>query len=118
MLNRDLLKTPRELLGELEKQRLFLLRVDGTPMPCPACKTPVDAFSAAGIDVDAYDFGATQHNYRCPTCGAELDQVVPLFTGGGHVWHWQLNDSWLQEQLRKAKAFDQQPKSTEGPPPA
>jgi len=38
MLNRDLLKTPRELLGELDKQRLFLLRVEGTLVPCPAVK--------------------------------------------------------------------------------
>jgi hypothetical protein len=118
MLNRDLLKTPRELLGELDKQRLFLLRVEGTPMPCPACKTPVDAFSATGIDVDAYDFGATRHDYRCPICSAELDQVEPLFPGGGHVWLWQLKDSWLQEQLSKAKAFDQHHLSNEGKAPA
>jgi hypothetical protein len=29
-----------------------------------------------------------------------------------------LKDSWLQEQLRKAKAFDQQPKSNEDAAPA
>jgi hypothetical protein len=118
MLNRDLLQTPKGLLSELDKQRLFLLRVEGTPVPCPACKTPVDAFSAAGIDIDAYDFGTTCYSYRCTSCIAELDQVVPLFSGGGHVWLWQLKDCWLQEQVGKGKAFDPQPKRSDGTAPA
>lgn len=84
----------------------------------PGCKTPVDAFSAAGIDVDAYDFGTTSHSYHCPACGAELDHVIPLFPSGNYLWLWQLKDSWLQEQLRKAKAFDQQPKPNQGTGPA
>ena len=41
MTNRELLTMPRSMLGEVDKQRLFLLRVEGTPMPCPACKKPV-----------------------------------------------------------------------------
>jgi uncharacterized protein (UPF0212 family) len=118
MVNRDLLKTPKELLSELDKQRLHLLRVESAAMPCPACKTPVDAISAAGIDLDAYDFGTTRYSYRCPTCSAEVDQVVPLFPGGGHVWLWQLKESWLQAQRQKAKAFDQLPKAKEGTGPA
>jgi hypothetical protein len=112
--NRDLLKLPKELLSELDKQRRYLLRVDGTPMPCPACKNSFNAFDAAGIDQDSYDFGATELSYRCPHCSAELEQVVPLFPGLGHVWHWHLKESWLQEQLRKAKAFDQQTSSPDG----
>jgi hypothetical protein len=106
MTNRELLNTPETLLGEVDKQRLFLLRVEGTPVPCPACKKPVNVFDAAGIDLDAYDFGTTRHPCRCPDCGAELEQVVPLFPGGPNLWHWQLQDAWLQEQLRKAREFD------------
>jgi hypothetical protein len=53
MTNRELLKTPEQLLSELDRQRLFLLRTEGTPVPCPACKRPVTAFDAAGIDLDA-----------------------------------------------------------------
>jgi hypothetical protein len=112
MTNRDLLKMPKDLLGQLDKQRLFLLRVEAMPMPCPACHAPARAFDAAGIDLDAYDFGHSQYSYCCPSCGAELDQVVPLFPGVGHIWHWQLKEAWLQEQLRKARAFDFQPKGT------
>jgi hypothetical protein len=108
MTNREVLQTPEQLLSELDRQRLFLLRTEGTPLPCPACKRPVNAFDAAGIDLDAYDFGTTTYAYRCPACGARLEQVVPLFPGGGTLWHWHLQDAWLQEQLRKAKAFDQQ----------
>jgi hypothetical protein len=107
MTNRELLTTPPSVLSEVDKQRLFLLRTEGTPMPCPACKRPVNALDAAGIEVDAYDFGKTNYRYRCPGCSAQLEQVVPVFPSGGSLWHWQLEDSWLQEQLHKARAFDQ-----------
>jgi hypothetical protein len=107
MTNRELLQTPRELLSEVDRQRLFLLRTEGATVPCPACKKPANAFDAAGIDLDAYDFGHTRYGYRCPGCRAALEQVVPFLAGGGPLWHWQLKNSWLQEQLRKARAFDQ-----------
>jgi hypothetical protein len=117
MTNREVLRTPEQRLSELDRQRLFLLHTEGTPLPCPACKQPVNAFDAAGIDLDAYDFGATQYAYRCPSCGAHLEQVVPLFPGGSTLWHWHLQNDWLQEQLAKAKAFDQQsPPDNQNPP--
>ena len=108
MTNREILKTSKHLLGEVDRQRLFLLRVESKPVPCLACKRPVNAFEAAGIDLDDYDFGHTPYEYRCPGCGAELEQVVPFFAGGGALWHWHLKDTWLQERLRKATAFEQQ----------
>jgi len=111
MTNREILKTPKEMLGEIDKQRLFLLRVEGTPVPCPACKRPVSAFEAAGVGPDAYDFGRTKYEYRCPACGAELEQVVPFVAAGGAPWHWHLKDAWLQERLRKAQEFDRREKS-------
>ena len=102
MTNRELLNTPKSLLSEVDRQRLFLLRVEGAAMPCPACKKPVNLFDAAGIAIDQYDFGKTHHAYRCPACGAELEQVVPVFSIGP-LWHWQLKDDWLQHQLAKAQ---------------
>jgi hypothetical protein len=118
MTNHQLLKTPEQLLSELDRQRLFLLRTEGTPVPCPACKRPVNAFDAAGIDLDAYDFGGTKYEYCCPACGARLEQVVPLFASGGSLWHWHLQDAWLKEQLHKAKAFDQQSPPDNGHQPS
>jgi hypothetical protein len=106
MNNHQILTTRKDRLTEVDRQRQFLLRVEGSPMPCPACKKPVNVFQAAGITLEEYDFGKTTHTYRCPACGAELEQVVPVFASGGSLWHWHLKDSWLQEQLRKAKAFD------------
>lgn len=97
MTNRELLRTPEQLLDELDRQRLYLLRVEGTPVSCPACKHSVNAFDAAAIDVDAYDFGVTKYAYRCPACGAELEQVVPFIAGFASLWHWELKRSWLQE---------------------
>jgi len=108
MTNRELLQGPEELLGPLDKQRLFLLRTDGTPRPRPACKRPVNVFDAAGIDIDSYDFGATKYEYHCTGCSALLEQVVPLFASGGSLWHWHLDEAWLQEQLNKARAHDRQ----------
>jgi len=111
MTNREILKTPKELLGQVDRQRLFLLRVESTPVPCPACKRPANAFEAAGINLEDYDFGSTKYDYHCPGCGAELEQVVPFLASGGALWHWHLKDEWLQEQLRKAKTFDQREQS-------
>jgi hypothetical protein len=108
MTNRELLTTPEEQLYELDKQRKFLLQVDGTEMPCPACKQRVNFFDAARLDWDAYDFGRTRHDCHCPHCQAELEQVIPFVLGVGHLWHWELKTTWLQDQLRKAKAFEQQ----------
>ena len=106
MTNRELLNMPRSRLSEVDKQRLFLLRVEGTPMPCPACQRPVNAFDAAGITIEQYDFGKTMHTYCCPSCGAELEQVVPPFSIGP-FWHWQFSQEWLHRQLEKAKAASQ-----------
>jgi hypothetical protein len=117
MTNRELLNTPKRLLSEVDKQRLFLLRVESAPMPCPACKKACNAFEAAGIAVDAYDFGRTGYDYTCPACGAELEQVVPLFSIGP-LWAWQLKDDWLEQQLQKAKAFDRQGQAGQGSKPA
>lgn len=105
MTNREILNAPKETLSSLERQRQFLLRVNLTAMPCPACHTPLDALTAADVDVDDYDFGVTQLDYHCPSCHAELEHVVPFFAVGPG-WFWKLKDSWLQEQLQKAKAYD------------
>jgi hypothetical protein len=80
--NRDQLRTPRERLRPADRQRRFLLEVAGTRLPCPACGALVDALAAAGVDVDAYDFGRAALTYRCPGCGAELEQAAPAFPGG------------------------------------
>jgi hypothetical protein len=112
MTNRELLNMPRSRLSEVDKQRLFLLRVEGTPMPCPACGKKVNAFDAAGITIDQYDFGKSSAGYSCPSCKAELEQVVPAFSLGP-LWHWQLRDEWLKRQLQKARQADQTVKESE-----
>lgn len=118
MTNREILKLPREHLGEVDRQRQFLLRAEATPVPCPACKRPLNAFEAAGIDLDDYDFGHTKHEYRCPGCAAELEQVTPFFASGGTLWHWHLQDAWLRERLDRARAFDQRKQSDKDTKPA
>ena len=106
MTNRELLQADGASLSELDRQRQFLLRVELTAVACPACLTPTDAIPAAGIGVDEYRFGEVEHQYRCPSCGAELEQVVPAFAVGP-PWHWQIKHSWLAQRLEKARLFDQ-----------
>lgn len=106
MTNREILKTPKEQLGSLDRQRQFVLRVELTPVKCPACLKPVDALTAAGIDIDAYQFGVEKQAYRCPHCQAELEQGVP-FIAVGPSWHWELKHSWLRDQMRKARFYDE-----------
>ena len=106
MTNRELLFAPKDALTSSERQRQFVLQVETTPVACPACCDPVDALTAADVDIDAYDFSVTKHPFRCPRCRAELEQVVPFITTSGPGWHWQLKQGWLAERLAKAAAFD------------
>jgi hypothetical protein len=118
MTNREILKTPRQLLGEVDRQRRFLLRLESTPVPCPACKRPANTFEAAGIDLDDYDIGNARYAYRCPGRGAALEQVVPFLAAGRALWHWLLREDWLHDRLRRATAFDRQEQQGQGDKPA
>jgi hypothetical protein len=114
MTNRELLRTPPGLLDELGRQQLFVLRLELTPMPCPCCRAGLGALEAAGIDLDRFDFGVTKLEYRCPRCGAELEQVVPAFNAGP-LWHWELKPEWLRQQVEKARRFDEQARQPNPP---
>ncbi len=105
MTNRELLRAPPEKLSPLDRQRRHVLAVESSPVPCPACKTPVDAIAAAGLDIEQYTFGPATPAYRCPHCGAVLDRVTPL-VAFGPGWHWGLNHPWLAERLSKARLYD------------
>src|SRR4051812_47521644 len=105
MTNRELLDAKRETLSEPDRQKQYVLWVELTPMPCPACRALTNAIVAAGIEVDDYRFGAVKHDYRCPHCQAELEQVVPVFSAGP-PWQWQIKHSWLTERLEKARLYD------------
>jgi Zn finger protein HypA/HybF involved in hydrogenase expression len=105
MTNRELLKTSKEKLGEVDRQRQFILQVELTPRPCPACHQPTDIVAAAGLDLDKYDVDGPRLEFRCPHCQSELEVVVPFFAVGPG-WHWKLKDSWLQERLHKALEYE------------
>src|SRR5262245_14105108 len=107
MTNRELLNTPKEKLSALDRQKQHTLRLELTPVPCPVCRTALDALTAAGIDVEQYDFGKSKYDYRCPHCQAELELFVP-FIAFGLGWHWQINPGWLTEMLAKAWAYDRE----------
>lgn len=113
MTNRELLRTPPEKLAPLDRQRRHVLAVESAPVPCPACRTPVDAITAAGLDIDQYTFGPATPAYRCPHCEAVLDRVTPL-VAFGPGWLWQLNHPWLAGQLRKAELYDAEHPRPEG----
>src|SRR5262245_63750081 len=114
MTNRELLMTPKEQLSQAERQKQYVLRVELTPVSCPACRQPVDALAASGTDIDEYDFGSTKKEYHCPHCGAGLEQVVPFISTGGPGWHWLLSHDWLAERLHRARLYDQMTTSAAG----
>ena len=58
------------------------------------------------VDLDDYDFGRTRHDYRCPACEAELEQITPPI-GSGPLWYWVLKPDWLRAACRLAKAKEQ-----------
>ena len=107
MTNRELLRAPPDTLSPPDRQRRHVLAVEMTAVPCPACKAPLDAVTAAGSDVDRYAFGCEAPSYSCPQCGAVLDRVTPV-VAFGPGWHWQLNHDWLADRLRKATLYDHQ----------
>ena len=83
-----------------------MLAIELTPdAAVPACQKPVDSLAAAGIDINAFQFGEEKMVYHCPHCQAHLEHVVP-FIAVGPGWHWQLKQTWLAEMLAKAWAYD------------
>jgi len=90
MTNREMLRAPGEALSAVDRQRPFVLTAELTPVPCPACRAAVDAITAAGLDIDQFDFGRTRPTYRCPRCAAALERVVP-FVAVGPGWFWTLH---------------------------
>lgn len=86
MTNTELLEaarvTPGRLFTGLEKQQIM-------PMPCPSCGTLQNQLEAAGITLDEYSFGSSDHSYHCTGCRRELTVQVP-FIALGPRWHWGL----------------------------
>lgn len=107
MTNRELLQAPPEGLTPQDKLRGYILAVESSPIPCPACLTPVDAIAARGLDIDQFHFDSRKPSYRCPHCQAVLDRVTPLVSIGPG-WQWQLNQPWLAERLEKARKYDRE----------
>jgi hypothetical protein len=103
--NRELLRAPPHTLSPLDRQRRHVLAVESSPVPCPACETPVDAVTAAGLGLDQYTFSPATPAYRCPHCGAVLDRVTPL-VAFGPGWDWALNREWLAGRLEKARRYE------------
>jgi len=113
--NRQLLEAPGEALSAVGRQRRHVLRVELTAMPCPACAAPAGALAAAGVDVNDYAFGAEERSFRCPSCGAALEQVVP-FVAIGPAWHRALDRQWLAGRLQRARLYEQLLKEKKGEP--
>lgn len=107
MTTRELLRAWPDTLSPRDRQRQHVLAVASSPVPCPACQTPVDAVTAAGLDIDEYLLGQDTLTYRCPHCQAVLDRITPLIAFGPG-WHWQLHHDWLADRLRKAHLYDQE----------
>jgi hypothetical protein len=100
MTNREVLNTPKKVLGALDRQRQLLLQLVLLAQPCPACERPLNVLDAAGLDIDRYDCdGADEPPFHCPGCGAVLERSLPLFAHGGPPWSWRLDSEWPRARL-------------------
>lgn len=90
MSNEEILRTPDALLGALDRQRKFLLKVALERCRCPVCGHASNLLEAARIELNAYTFENKSMRYLCPNpiCGIELEQVVPLMVLGPRSWTW------------------------------
>jgi endogenous inhibitor of DNA gyrase (YacG/DUF329 family) len=70
---RLLLTTRKDLLGPLEKQEAYILRMAIVAVPCPACGEPTSQWAAGGEDL--LTTPVADEEYRCHRCGTPL------------VWH-------------------------------
>ena len=65
-----LLTQRRDLLGPLEKQEVYILRMSLIPLPCPACG--VFTCQLAAVEEGVLPAQATDDDYRCRKCATPL----------------------------------------------
>ena len=90
MTNSEILRTPASLLGSLDRQRQFILKVAQLKMPCPACGHPTSQMDAAQRDLNDFPVDSLGgESLECPACSRPLDYVVPLM---GPMFQWFIKD--------------------------
>lgn len=90
MTNRELLdwSGSEDMLYGLERQRRYVLRIEGEKKACPNCGNPMTAWEGRGFaDVDSYDLTEQHDNAgTCTKCGRAIKFTLPLMG----EWHWRL----------------------------
>ena len=73
---------------ELEKQRVYILKIMMEPCPCSACGKPAVPVFCSDDKMLVFDSTVVHPDdaYHCLECGSQLVWVLP-FVGG---WHWEL----------------------------
>jgi hypothetical protein len=84
--------------GAAQRQEAFLARLQLTPVPCPACKFPLNVLVAQATYAELYEqlpevVRKDQH-HACPRCGARVIYRVPL-VGPAYAWELNLTDEQL-----------------------
>jgi hypothetical protein len=82
---RDLKSLPPETLTNLQHQLRRLQEIHSTPIACPACFKPINAYEASGRKVEDED-GAYKGQYHCSHCHRELKLVVPFISVEPYLW--------------------------------
>jgi hypothetical protein len=93
MTNTELLeaahRSPPQLFSGLDRQRIMLLGLALTKMPCPNCGTLQDQLEASETTLDEYSFDAGSEKHHCIGCERQLTIAVP-FVAMGPRWHWSV----------------------------
>lgn len=89
MTNKELLayNGPEKLLVGIDRQRRFVLRIEGQPKPCPSCGTLMTAWQGRGFaNVEDYDLMKVQNDFgECVGCQRAIRFALPMIGD----WHWQ-----------------------------
>jgi len=65
---------------EIEKQIVFIDRMNSHPMPCPACGERASVYDVTKTNRDTYDFNGCGGNHgQCPGCHTVLRYSTPAF---------------------------------------
>jgi hypothetical protein len=89
MKNSELFAAPKHLLGGLDKQRQYVMKIEMARKACPNCGELHNVPEAAGVAFDDYDFSAADSDRKgpCRKCKRTLIFTVPLMGD----WFWRLD---------------------------
>lgn len=79
------------LLGAIEKQRVYVMKKMLVQQPCPNCGHKQNYVEAKGQTLETFDFAKHKgDDCTCVNCRRTIRYSVPLVSLAGPGWDWSL----------------------------